>query len=128
MDPSDYMKDPRPAPQSQLSTSLPGINVYVTTHDSETGQSKLHSKRDGSWNHLDDNKVGVSYVYTHPSSPNLSDDEDLQHSDDQIAGGKVGLTREDGTNTFYVDFSPGYQYAMHRTVSLDLGIVLVRAL
>ena len=125
MDPSDYMKDPRPAVQSQLSTSLPGINTFVTTHDPETNKSKLHSTREGSWNHLDDKKVGVSYIYTLPHDADLNDEKDLKQSDELIQSKKVGLTREDGTNAFYVDFSPGYEYAMHKTQSLDFGIVLV---
>lgn len=123
-DPSDYQKDPRPAPQSQLSTSLPGITTYITTHDAKSGKAKLHSSREGKWNHLDDNQVGVNYVYNSVFDTDLSDEKDLQESDDLIKTG-VGLVREGGTNCFHVDFSPGYEYVMHRTQSVDYGIVVV---
>ncbi|KAI7599936.1 hypothetical protein KC343_g15845 [Hortaea werneckii] len=40
------------------------------------------------------------------------------------AGGKLGLVSGGGTVLRYVDFAPGYECMMHRTQSVDYGIVL----
>jgi uncharacterized cupin superfamily protein len=41
-----------------------------------------------------------------------------------MAGEPMGLVTKGGTVLRYVDFAPGYECMMHRTQSLDYGIVL----
>lgn len=124
-DPSDYQKDPRPPVPSQLSTSLPGTNTFITTHDPSSGKAKVHSQREGDWTAFHDKQMAFNPVYTMPFGADLTDEKDLEESDKLLDSGKMGLVRQDGTVCRYVDFSPGYQCLMHRTQSCDFGIVVV---
>ena len=54
----------------------------------------------------------------------LNQDEDLKTHENTMASGKLGLVNPKGTVIRCVDFKPGYSCAMHRTQSLDYGIVL----
>lgn len=125
MDPSDYQKDPRPPVQSQLSTSLPGPMTYITTTDPDSGKSIFHSKRQADWKHFSDKQMGMNQVYTSAFAADMNDEKDIDESDKLIGGGKLGLVREGGSMVRYVDFSPSYESIMHRTVSCDIGVVVV---
>ena len=68
--------------------------------------------------------MAFSVVYSTSSFPAvLSDDADIISHDKLIAKG-TALVNPNGTILRYVDFAPGYTCAMHRTKSLDYGIVL----
>ncbi|RMZ14777.1 hypothetical protein D0864_00088, partial [Hortaea werneckii] len=56
----------------------------------------------------------------------LNSNADIQSHDAKMAaaGGKLGLVSGGGTVLRYVDFAPGYECMMHRTQSVDYGIVL----
>lgn len=64
--------------------------------------------------------------FTTQFPPNLNGDADVKAHDDKMAasGGKLGLVSGGGTVLRYVDFAPGYTCMMHRTQSVDYGIVL----
>lgn len=64
--------------------------------------------------------------FTTQFPPDLNGDADVKAHDDKMAasGGKLGLVSGGGTVLRYVDFAPGYTCMMHRTQSVDYGIVL----
>lgn len=69
----------------------------------------------------------MSVSWTTASFPaDLSDDRDVAAHDARMAqgSGATGLVVGGGTVLRYVDFAPGYACMMHRTVSVDYGIVL----
>lgn len=68
--------------------------------------------------------MGVAYTTSFP--PDLNADADVKAHDAAMAasGGKLGLVVAGGTVLRYVDFAPGYECMMHRTQSVDYGIVL----
>jgi hypothetical protein len=66
--------------------------------------------------------MAVAYTTTFPAD--LSGDADIKAHDDKIGQGPIGLVCGGGTVLRYVDFAPGYECMMHRTQSVDYGIVV----
>lgn len=58
------------------------------------------------------------------SQASLNDNADITKHDDLTASNKLGLVRPGGTVCRIVDFAPGFDCMMHRTQSLDYGVVL----
>lgn len=54
----------------------------------------------------------------------LNSDADIAAHEKKIGTGPFGLVTKGGTVLRYVDMAPGYQCMMHRTQSVDYGIVL----
>ncbi|KXL42960.1 hypothetical protein M433DRAFT_149943 [Acidomyces richmondensis BFW] len=117
--------NPRPPTENQLSP-LPGPTAYITGHDSSSGQAIIHSRRPVHWQKYDDDKLNMGVAYTTSFPPDLNADADVKAHDAAMAasGGKLGLVVAGGTVLRYVDFAPGYECMMHRTQSVDYGIVL----
>ncbi|KAI9771322.1 MAG: hypothetical protein M1840_002292 [Geoglossum simile] len=98
---------------------------HITTHDPATGKAVVHSSTAGNWTSLDDDQLGFNVIYTTSKfPPSLNDDEDIKTHENAIGSGKLGLVNHGGTVCRTVDFAPGYQCMMHRTQSLDYGIVV----
>jgi hypothetical protein len=69
--------------------------------------------------------MGFNVVYTTSEFPaSLNNDADLKKHDELSATGKLGLVNKNGTVCRIVDFAPGFDCMMHRTQSLDYGVVL----
>lgn len=64
--------------------------------------------------------------YTTSFPPDLNNNADITSHDAKMtaSGGKLGLVSGGGTVLRYVDFAPGYECMMHRTQSVDYGIVI----
>lgn len=106
----------------QIST-LPQLTKFVTGHD-EHGRSEIHESSAFTWSSYDDNKMGFSVAYTTSSSPAvLTNNADLEAHKQTMTKG-LGLVNPKGSVVRCVDFAPGYSCSMHRTKSLDYGIVL----
>ncbi|KAF2768192.1 hypothetical protein EJ03DRAFT_344133 [Teratosphaeria nubilosa] len=121
------MADPaRPPTKDQLSSHLPGPTAYLTGHDDKTHKAIIHSKRPVEWHKYDNDKMAMSVAYTTQFPPDLNSDADVKAHDEKMraSGGKLGLVSGGGTVLRYVDFGPGYECMMHRTQSVDYGIVL----
>lgn len=118
------MSTSRPQNPGQLSTNLPGVTHYVTGHDASTGKAVVQSTREGSWiSPLD--SLAFDVVYTTSEFPvSLNDDKDLTTHDEVMSSKKLGLVNPNGTVCRIVDFGPGSEPLMHRTQSLDYGLVL----
>ncbi|OAA56304.1 Cupin, RmlC-type [Niveomyces insectorum RCEF 264] len=106
-------------------SSLPSIRQYVTTHDAATGKAIIHSERDASWMSVRDGQVAMSVAFTTSTfPPSLNGDADVREHEKTMASGTLGLVQKGGTVCRVVDFRPANRPAMHRTRSLDYGIVL----
>ncbi|KAL2004528.1 hypothetical protein VTN00DRAFT_3413 [Thermoascus crustaceus] len=109
--------------EGQLSP-LPGVTHFITGHDA-AGKAVVRDTRPGNWTPFDNDNMAFDIVYTTSQFPaDLNDDKDIAAHDALLASGKMGLVNPSGTVCRFVDFAPGYQCIMHRTQSLDYGIVL----
>ncbi|KAH0840609.1 hypothetical protein AYO21_03938 [Fonsecaea monophora] len=112
------------ASPASLPSALPETTVHITTHDS-SGKATLYSSSQNEWNWVSDRSVGLKTVYTTSSFPvSLNDDADIEAHKATVASGKLGLVQKGGTVCRLVDFGPGNTPLMHRTQSLDYGVVL----
>ena len=107
----------------QLS-KLPQLHRFVTGHNDD-GKAIVQTDNEFQWKPYDNDNMAFSVVYTTSSMPaDLNDDKDLTTHDELMDTGKLGLVNPSGSVIRCVDFRPGYSCAMHRTQSLDYGIVL----
>lgn len=105
-------------------SNLPQQHKFVTAHNEE-GKAIVHSHEDISWQAYDENRLGFSVVYTTSETPpDLNGDKDVLIHQGVMESGKLGLVNPNGSVLRYVDFEPGYRCGMHRTQSLDYGIVM----
>ncbi|KAL5606310.1 hypothetical protein BROUX41_002725 [Berkeleyomyces rouxiae] len=113
----------RPPTENQLSDTLPGPRAILTGHDA-AGAAKIHSVRPVKWTSFQDGRLGMSVAYTTQFPAQLTDDADVAAHDALMASGRLGLVNPNGTVLRYVDIAPGHVCIMHRTQSVDYGIVL----
>lgn len=113
----------KPALTQPLS-NLPQLNRFVTSHNS-SGQAIVHTHGPFTWQAYDDKNLAFSVPYTTSRfPPDLNKDADIADHERIMASGTLGLVNPRGTVIRCVDFAPGYECGMHRTQSLDYGIVL----
>ena len=119
------MSTPKSSNPGQLSFNLPAVTHYLTGHDASTGKAIVQSTREGSWNGLLNDSIAFNVVYTTSEFPaSLNDDKDIHTHDELMSSKKLGLVNPNGTVCRMVDFGPGSKPLMHRTQSLDYGLVL----
>jgi hypothetical protein len=111
----------RPPTENQLS-DLPGPTTYLTGHTS-AGKSTVHSARPVNWTSYDDGKLGMSVAYTTKFFADVNNDADIRLHEERMKSA-LGLVSAGGTVLRFVEFAPGYECMMHRTQSIDYGIVL----
>ncbi|KAI8628531.1 hypothetical protein F5Y19DRAFT_142922 [Xylariaceae sp. FL1651] len=120
---SDKAPKPPPVPSAQLATDLPSPTTFITGHDGD-GKAIVHSRRPAKWTSFEGGIMGFNQIYTNPFPADLNNDADIRFHDEKIADGKLGLATKGGTVCRMVDFSPEYVCMMHRTQSLDFGVVV----
>jgi hypothetical protein len=114
----------RPPNETQIPNNLPGLTTHLTGHNS-SGKAIVQDSRPGNWSIYDDKLMAFNVIYTTSQfPPDLNQDADIKTHDDLISAKKLGLVNSNGTVCRVVDFAPGYECIMHRTQSLDYGIVL----
>ncbi|KAL2161877.1 hypothetical protein VTH06DRAFT_7661 [Thermothelomyces fergusii] len=112
------------APSPRPLSDLPQLTRFITTHN-EAGKAVVHSEAGFSWAPFDEGKLAFAVAYTTSAfPPDLNGDADVAEHERVMASGTLGLVRPGGTVLRVVDFAPGYACAMHRTLSLDYGVVL----
>jgi quercetin dioxygenase-like cupin family protein len=123
---SSTASGPKPPASSPTPISnLPQLTRFITTHNPTTGDAILHSQSPFTWSPYDDGNLAFAVPYTTSTfPPNLNADADLHTHTTLAASGTLGLVNPRGTVLRCVDFAPGYACGMHRTQSLDYGIVL----
>ncbi len=105
-------------------SNLPQLHRYVTGHNTD-GKAIVHSHNDFQWKPYDNDQLAFSVPFTTSSFPvDLNRDADIAAHDALISTGSLGLVNPHGTVIRCVDFAPGYACGMHRTQSLDYGIVI----
>ncbi|KAK4194326.1 hypothetical protein QBC40DRAFT_35376 [Triangularia verruculosa] len=106
-------------------SDLPQPTTYITSHNS-SGQAIVHSHDPFQWRPYDDSNLAFAVPYTTSRfPPDLNNDADLKLHQSLISTpDKLGLVNPKGTVLRCVDFAPGYACGMHRTQSLDYGIVM----
>lgn len=118
------MASHKPTPVEKLN-DLPQTTTYITGHDDSTKKAIIASTRPATWQTLAGNSIGFNVIYSTSSfPPSLNSNADLTAHDALLASGKLGLVNPGGTVCRMVDFAPNSDPLMHRTQSLDYGIVL----
>ncbi|OQU98739.1 Cupin domain-containing protein [Cladophialophora immunda] len=109
--------------RSQISP-LPPVHRHITTHDPKTGKAIFYSTGTASWNSSATKDAAASVAYTTSFPPQLSGDEDIEKHNALMVAGGPGLVVPSGTVCRVVDIGPGREAIMHRTCSLDYGVVV----
>ncbi|KAL2167699.1 hypothetical protein VTG60DRAFT_918 [Thermothelomyces hinnuleus] len=105
-------------------SDLPQLTRFITTHN-EAGQAVVHSETKFSWAPYDEGNLAFAVPYTTSAlPPDLNGEVDVAEHERVVASGTLGLVRPGGTVLRVVDFAPSYACGMHRTLSLDYGVVL----
>lgn len=109
--------------QQSCISNLRNPTRFITSQNLE-GRAVIHSKTDYTWRAVDDDQTALSIVYSTSSFPvEVENDKDISAHEDLLDEG-MGLVNPGGTVIRCVDFAPGYACPMHRTTSVDYGIVL----
>ena len=96
----------------------------ITTHNA-AGEAIVESHTPFAWRAYDSNNLAFAVPYTTSRFPaDLNEDIDLKEHNNVVTSGDLGLVNPRGTVLRCVDFAPGYACGMHRTQSLDYGIVM----
>lgn len=112
------------ASKETLDNGLPSLKRYITTHDESTKQAIFSSVVDDtiSWKSVPTAAFGLPYV-TKGHPVDLNNDADLKTYTPFLENAP-GLVTSGGTVLRFVDMEPGALSPMHRTVSLDYGVVI----
>ncbi|CAP98019.1 hypothetical protein E8E15_011594 [Penicillium rubens] len=110
-------------PNNGRLSQLPGLTHLVTGHD-EDGHAIIQEERAAPWRTLN-SQTSLHEVYaTSKFPPNLNDDADMIESKQILATEDLGLVHPGGIICRIVDFAPNNDPMIHRTQSLDYGVVL----
>ncbi|CEJ61463.1 Putative Cupin domain protein [Penicillium brasilianum] len=111
---------------SHKKNNLPYIHRYITTHSSE-GEAVFVSHAQIP-NYMPSQPAGedgeIALLYGTTSVPTVIDDEADIAMYDEFLHTPPGLTTESGTMFRMIDLLPGKITPMHRTVSIDYGVVV----
>lgn len=107
-------------PPSDLRT----LKRYITTHD-DAGKAILSKSIDPviPTRNVLGGDVKFKLVYTNQQQPNFSHDKDVT-TYEQFLRDPPAIVLPGGAVCRFCDFPPGYVSPMHRTMSLDFGVVV----
>ncbi|KAL6242885.1 hypothetical protein RBB50_009985 [Rhinocladiella similis] len=98
--------------------------VHITTHNA-SGKAIVHSSNDKPLAPYSDMRISHKLVYTSNGLPmDLNDEADIKAHKEAEESGNLRIVKKGGTICRIVDFAPGNKSMMHRTQSLDFGVVL----
>ncbi|KAF1352587.1 hypothetical protein BDV97DRAFT_312434 [Delphinella strobiligena] len=104
--------------------ALPNYQRIITGHDSK-GLSIVAADEPAPWEAVLGGTIGFSLGYTTSTTPvNLNENEDIKKYREYLVK-PPGLVESQGSVLRFVDMPPEALSPMHRTVSLDYGIVLM---
>lgn len=107
-----------------LENKLPSLQRFITTHDPTTKQAIFSDAIDETlkWDRIPSAAFGLPYVTKgHPVDLNAAADIEVYKP---FLAQAPGLVTSGGTVLRFVDMEPGALSPMHRTVSLDYGVVI----
>lgn len=93
---------------------MPTHTVYLTGHDGD--KSVFLPQRALKGGHFDGGKMPMAVAYINKNPADLKYDRKVNNESVGLVGGGGAVAR-------YVDLAPGYTCMMHRTQSLDYGLV-----
>lgn len=102
--------------------SYPQPALHITGHNKKNQAIVERSSRDEPRAY--DNFWATDLYVTKGMPVDLNNDVDLETSDRLIQSGKLPIALPSGTVLRFTDFAPGSQTFMHRTSSIDFGIVI----
>ncbi|KAJ5115497.1 hypothetical protein NUU61_001256 [Penicillium alfredii] len=101
-----------------------GVTRHITGHDA-SGNAVIHSSTPGQWKSFEGSSMAFNVVYTTSQFPaDLNQEADIDAHEKIQQSGQLGLVNPRGTVCRIVDFAPNNTPIVHRTQSLDYGIVL----
>ncbi|KAL6242548.1 hypothetical protein RBB50_010688 [Rhinocladiella similis] len=103
-------------------SSYPQPSLHITGHNKEN-QAIVHRTTQNEPNGYD-NFWSTNLYVTTGMPVDLNNDADLATSDNIIESGALGIALSNGTVLRFADFAPGSIGFMHRTASIDFGIVI----
>lgn len=110
-------------PPNHSISNLRDVRRYVTTHR-EDGKAIVRSTEPGAWESVLNNELAFNVIYTTSEFPSqMNGDADIK-AHEKVAQAGTGLVNAGGSVCRIVDFAPGNDPLMHRTKSLDYGVVL----
>jgi quercetin dioxygenase-like cupin family protein len=104
--------------------NLPALKRFITTHD-DSGKAIFSSAipEENKFRSIGE-EAGFALGYTTKGFPvDLNEDKDLKTYESFLSN-PPGIVVSQGTVLRFVDVGPGHVSPMHRTVSLDYGVVL----
>lgn len=105
-------------------SSLRPVTRHITGHNA-SGKAVVQSSSPGEWQTFEGNDMVFDVVYTTSQFPvDLNNDADRAAHEKVVQSGQLGLVNPRGTVCRMVDFAPNNRCVVHRTQSLDYGIVL----
>ncbi|KAK3723481.1 hypothetical protein LTR37_001733 [Vermiconidia calcicola] len=108
----------------RLANGLPAVCRFITKYN-DKGTAEFAGNRDETINWHDVGGIkNYALGYTTTTSPvNIADDADISTFDQHLVR-KPGMVIPGGAICRYVDFAPGVTSPMHRTISVDFGVVI----
>ena len=103
-------------------SSFPQPTLHITGHNKKN-QAIVHRTTKNEPNGYD-NFWSTNLYVTKGMPIDLNNDADLETSDRILQSGKLGIALSHGTVLRFADFAPGSIGFMHRTSSVDFGIVI----
>ncbi|KAG9189763.1 hypothetical protein G6011_06631 [Alternaria panax] len=112
------------ASKPDIANDLPKVNRFITTHDPTTKKAIFSHAipEEAKVDHIPGADFRLGYV-TKGFPVDLNKDADLAVYKPYLES-PPGLVASGGTVLRFVDVAPGHFSPMHRTVSLDYGVVL----
>ncbi|KAJ9608502.1 hypothetical protein H2200_007490 [Cladophialophora chaetospira] len=103
-------------------SSIPQPTLHITGHNKKNHAIVQRSTKNEP--HGYDNFWSTNLYITKGLPVDLNNDADLETSDEVLQSGKLGIALPQGTVLRFADFAPGSAGFMHRTSSIDFGIVM----
>lgn len=108
---------------ANTSNNLPPIKRFITTHD-DSGKAIFSNTLSENNSFRDIPGAGFALGYTTKGFPvDLNGDQDI-NAYKQFLESPPGIVISNGTVLRFVDMAPGHLSPMHRTVSLDYGVII----
>lgn len=104
--------------------NLPPVTQFITTHNETTGKSIMHSVEPAKWTSFNGQSDRFSVPFTTSQWPvDMTGEKDIRQHEEVTKSGDLGLVNPGGTVLRFVNLGPNDGPFMHRTVSLDYGVV-----
>lgn len=103
-------------------STFPQPALHITGHNKKN-QAIVHRTAQNE-PHGYDNFWSTNLYATKGMPVDLNNDTDLETSDKVLQSGKLGIVLPQGTVLRFADFAPGSTGFMHRTSSIDFGIII----